>query len=53
MTAKLRALRLRLPRLNVWTLWLAFLGLMLAIGLTGGILVFWVCGSPLTSRPSH
>jgi Ni/Fe-hydrogenase subunit HybB-like protein len=27
--------------LNAWTLWLGFLGLMLAIGLTCGIIVFW------------
>jgi Ni/Fe-hydrogenase subunit HybB-like protein len=26
---------------NSWTLWLAFLGLLLAIGLTSGILIFW------------
>ena len=26
---------------NSWTLWLVFLGLLLAIGLTSGILIFW------------
>ena len=33
-------LRQKLP-LNAWTLWLGFLGLMLATGLTCGIIVFW------------
>ncbi len=27
--------------LNAWTLWLGFLGLLLAIGLASGIIVFW------------
>ena len=34
-------LRLTLPALNAWQLWLGFLGLLLAIGLASGILVFW------------
>jgi Ni/Fe-hydrogenase subunit HybB-like protein len=38
MTAKSR---LKFPPLNAWVLWLGFLGLMLAIGLVSGILVFW------------
>ncbi|MBV6395350.1 MAG: Menaquinone reductase, integral membrane subunit [Anaerolineales bacterium] len=38
MIARLRA---KLHRVNAWTFWLGFLGLLLAIGLTGGLLVFW------------
>jgi len=38
MIARLRA---KLPPLTAWTLWLGFLGLTLAIGLAGGLLVFW------------
>ncbi len=34
-------LRLEFPAANAWTLWLGFLGLLLAIGLVSGILVFW------------
>ena len=41
MTAQPRSIRFRLPPLNAWTIWLGVLGLMLAIGLTGGLLVFW------------
>jgi hypothetical protein len=47
MIAKLRA---KLPGMNSWLIWLGFLGLLLAIGLT------WfpgVCGSRLTCRPSR
>jgi Ni/Fe-hydrogenase subunit HybB-like protein len=38
MIAKLRA---KLPGMNSWLIWLGFLGLLLAIGLTCGILIFW------------
>ena len=38
MTTKLRA---KIPTLNAWVLWLGFLGLLLVIGLTSAILVFW------------
>ena len=38
MIAKLRA---KLPGTNSWLIWLGFLGLLLAIGLTCGILIFW------------
>lgn len=38
MTTKLRA---KIPTLNAWVLWLSFLGLLLVIGLTSAILVFW------------
>ncbi len=34
-------LRAKLPAMNTWALWLVFLGLLLAIGLVSGILVFW------------
>jgi Ni/Fe-hydrogenase subunit HybB-like protein len=38
MIAKLRA---KLPGMNSWLIWLGFLGLLLAIGLTCGLLIFW------------
>jgi Ni/Fe-hydrogenase subunit HybB-like protein len=38
MIAKLRA---KLPSMNSWLIWLGFLGLLLAIGLICGMLVFW------------
>ena len=38
MIAKLRA---KLPAMNSWLIWLGLLGLLLAIGLTSGILIFW------------
>jgi Ni/Fe-hydrogenase subunit HybB-like protein len=42
MTPKKRInLGLKLPRTSAWMLWLGFLGLLLAIGLTCGILIFW------------
>ncbi len=31
----------KFPAMNAWLIWLAFLGFLLAIGLTAGILVFW------------
>jgi Ni/Fe-hydrogenase subunit HybB-like protein len=34
-------LKLKLPRPTMWMAWLGFLGLLLAIGLTCGLLVFW------------
>lgn len=34
-------LRAKFPALNPWALWLVFLGLLLAIGLGSGILIFW------------
>jgi Ni/Fe-hydrogenase subunit HybB-like protein len=40
MIANLRSLRSKFAP-NAWALWLGFLGLLLAIGLTSGILVFW------------
>jgi len=33
--------RLKLPTLTPWMLWLGFLGLLLATGLTSGLIVFW------------
>ncbi len=42
MTPKKRInLSLKLPRPTAWIVWLGFLGLLLATGLTCGILVFW------------